>query len=57
MDFPGWSIDCRPPEVTGTDVLHLKLPGMDMVVLSTSEAISDLLDQRSAIYSDKVRVL
>ena len=28
-----------------------------MVILSTSEAISDLLDQRSAIYSDKVRVL
>jgi hypothetical protein len=26
-----------------------------MVVLSTSEAVSDLLDQRSAIYSDKVR--
>ncbi|KAF9783495.1 cytochrome P450 [Thelephora terrestris] len=36
-----------------TDVLHLKLPGTEMVVLSTSEAISDLLDQRSAIYSDK----
>jgi hypothetical protein len=29
---------------------------MNMVVLSTSEAISDLLDQRSAIYSDRVRV-
>ena len=27
---------------------------MDMVVLSTSEVVSDLLDQRSAIYSDKV---
>ena len=27
---------------------------MEMVVLSTSKAISDLLDQRSAIYSDKV---
>ena len=26
-----------------------------MVVLSTGEAVSDLLDQRSAIYSDKVR--
>ena len=29
---------------------------MEMVILSTSEAISDLLDQRSSIYSDKVRV-
>ena len=26
------------------------------MVLDTSEAISDLLDQRSAIYSDRVRV-
>ena len=26
-----------------------------MVVLSTREAVFDLLDQRSAIYSDKVR--
>lgn len=41
--------------ISGTDVLHLSVPGMDMVVLSTSDAISDLLDQRSAIYSDKVR--
>lgn len=40
-------------EQQGTDVLHLKLPGMEMVILSTSEAISDLLDKRSAIYSDK----
>ena len=27
-----------------------------MIVISTGEAISDLLDQRSAIYSDRVRV-
>ena len=26
-----------------------------MVVLNTSETVSDLLDQRSAIYSDKVK--
>ena len=29
---------------------------MEMVVLNTSETVSDLLDQRSAIYSDKVKV-
>ena len=29
---------------------------MEMVVLNTSETASDLLDQRSAIYSDKVRI-
>lgn len=41
--------------MSGTDILYLNIPGRDMVVLSTSEAVSDLLDQRSAIYSDKVR--
>ena len=29
---------------------------MEMVVLNTSETVSDLLDRRSAIYSDKVTV-
>lgn len=29
---------------------------MEMVVLGTSETISDLLDKRSAIYSDKARL-
>ena len=43
------------PGIAGTDVLRLKIPGIEMVVLNTSETISDLLDQRSAIYSDKVR--
>ena len=28
--------------------------GTDMVVLDSSEAIADLLDKKSAIYSDKV---
>ena len=55
MEFSGWNIDYRLSEVTETNVLRLKLPGMEMVVLNTSEAISDLLDQRSAIYSCKVR--
>ena len=41
--------------ISDTEVLYLNAPGVDMVVLSTSDAVSDLLDQRSAIYSDKVR--
>lgn len=41
--------------MSGTDVLYLNTPGMDIVVLSTTEAVFDLLDQRSAIYSDKVK--
>ena len=38
-----------------SDVLHLSFLGSDHVVLNSSEAISDLLDKRSAIYSDRVR--
>ena len=38
-----------------TDVLYVKLFSADYVVLNSSEAISDLLDKRSAIYSDRVR--
>ena len=37
--------------------LSSQSPGMEMVVLNTSETISDLLDQRSSIYSCKVRDL
>jgi hypothetical protein len=38
----------------GTDVLYLRLLGQDMVVLSSNEAITDLVEKRSGIYADKV---
>lgn len=49
----------RFPEIlklspTDTDVLYLRVMGNDMVVLSSHEAISDLLEKRSSIYSDRV---
>ena len=37
-----------------TDVLYVKLFSTVFVVLNSSEAISDLLEKRSAIYSDRV---
>ena len=37
-----------------TDLLYLNLFGKDMIVLNSTKAISDLLDKRSKIYSDKV---
>ena len=40
-----------------TDLLYLNLFGKDMIVLNSTKAISDLLDKRSKIYSDKVRTL
>ena len=38
----------------GTDVLYLRLLGQDMVVLSSNEAITDLVEKRSSIYPDRV---
>ena len=46
-DFSSFCVD--------TDVLYLNLFGKDMIILNSTKAISDLLDKRSKIYSDKVR--
>lgn len=47
---------CEPMSASAdSDVLHLNLLGTDHIILNSSEAISDLLDKRSAIYSDRVR--
>ena len=37
--------------------MYLNMLGTDMVVLNSSDTIADLLDKRSAIYSDKVTIL
>ena len=38
----------------GTGILYLRLMGNDVVVLNSGEAITDLLEKRSSIYSDRV---
>ena len=40
-----------------SDVLYLNILGADQIILNSNEAISDLLDKRSTIYSDRVRAL
>jgi len=37
--------------------MYLNMLGTDIVVLNSSETIADLLDKRSAIYSDKVTTI
>lgn len=37
--------------------MYFNMFGTDMVVLNSSESIADLLDKRSAIYSDKVTAM
>lgn len=34
--------------------MYLNMFGTDVMVLNSTESIADLLDKRSAIYSDKV---
>jgi len=43
--------------IKDTDVLYLKLLTKDFVVLSSTEAITDLSEKRSNIYSDRVSSL
>lgn len=36
-----------------SDIIHLNVAGTSIVVLDTLEVANELLDQRSAIYSDR----
>lgn len=38
------------------DVISLRVPGKTIVVLASEKAASDLLEKRSAIYSDRARL-
>lgn len=38
-----------------TDVLHLRVITTDFIVLDSAKAISDLVEKRSNVYSDRVR--
>ncbi|KAF8269892.1 CyP450 monooxygenase [Lactarius quietus] len=44
-------------QVFGSDILHLKLFGMHLVVLNSEKASNDLLDKRSSIYSDRPQLV
>ena len=49
ITYAGWS------KIYG-DVIHLEALGKHFVVLNSAEAVNDLLEQRSAIYSDRPRM-
>jgi hypothetical protein len=36
-----------------TDIIHLNVAGTNIIVLDTVEATNELLEKRSAIYSDR----
>ncbi|KAG7440989.1 cytochrome P450 [Guyanagaster necrorhizus] len=39
------------------DVVHIKAAGQSVIILSSPQALSDLLEQRGAIYSDRPRLI
>jgi hypothetical protein len=41
--------------IADTDILHLNMMGTHLVVLNDSTVATDLLEQRSAVYADRVR--
>jgi cytochrome P450 len=56
QDTPIWKTFISIAQNHNTDVLHVKMFSTDFIVLNSSEAISDLLEKRSSIYSDRPRV-
>jgi len=59
-EYPLYLTENRPTKflsIQDTDVLYLKLLTKDFVVLSSTEDITDLLEKRSNIYSDRVSFL
>jgi hypothetical protein len=39
------------------DVMHLKFPKRDFIILNSAEAAIDLLEKRSTFYSDRPRMM
>ncbi|KAJ7658590.1 cytochrome P450 [Mycena rosella] len=48
--YHAWSKECN------SDIIHIDAAGTSIVVLSSMEAVRDLFDRRSSLYSDRVRL-
>ncbi|KAJ3797340.1 cytochrome P450 [Lentinula aff. detonsa] len=56
LDMPStfhWITFSKWAEQYNSDILHLKVAGGDYIILNSYEAITDLLDKRSSIYSSR----
>ncbi|KAJ7479154.1 cytochrome P450 [Mycena latifolia] len=59
LDIPAahpWETYMAWSKEYNSDILHLDLAGKSLIVLSSVEATEDLLEKRSAIYSDRARL-
>ncbi|KAJ6529442.1 cytochrome P450 [Mycena vulgaris] len=50
-----WETYLEWSKTYNSDILHLNMAGQSLIVLSSAEAAIDLLEKRSAIYSDRAR--
>ncbi|KAJ7242999.1 cytochrome P450, partial [Mycena rebaudengoi] len=48
-----WETYAKWSKELGSDIIHLSVAGKSIIILSSVDAVFDLLDQRSAIYSDR----
>ncbi|KAJ7251370.1 cytochrome P450 [Mycena rebaudengoi] len=58
FDLPSkfeWETYAKWSKEFGSDIIHLSVAGKSIIILSSVDVIFDLLDQRSAIYSDRPR--
>ncbi|KAJ7251425.1 cytochrome P450, partial [Mycena rebaudengoi] len=56
FDLPSkfeWETYAKWSKELDSDIIHLSVAGKSIVILSSVDAVFDLLDQRSAIYSDR----
>ncbi|KAJ7476756.1 cytochrome P450 [Mycena latifolia] len=59
FDMPStfeWETYMEWSKTFNSDILHFNIAGQSVVVLSSAEAAVDLLEKRSAIYSDRARM-
>ncbi|KAJ3995887.1 cytochrome P450 [Lentinula boryana] len=59
LDMPStfhWITFSKWGDQFNSDILHLKVAGVDYIILNSYEAITDLLDKRSSIYSSRPHV-
>ncbi|KAJ7688010.1 cytochrome P450 [Mycena rosella] len=59
LDFPAtfaWEKYMEWSRTYSSDILHLNAAGTSLIILSSTKAATDLLDKKSAIYSDRPRM-
>ncbi|KAJ7607876.1 cytochrome P450 [Roridomyces roridus] len=52
-----WKIYMEWSKLYDSDIIHVDIAGRSIIILSSMEAAVNLLDKRSAIYSDRARLL